>query len=170
MGAWGSCMMAGKERPEARAAPRRRNHPSMAAPRLAHLFDPDAGRTELGASLCWLCLYYPGSVAWPPPLYACGGTRQPESSMGTAVDLPGRRRPQYEDRPSAIAPGKWKETKKKRKMQLGLVPRAGELAACEADCGDHGRHISGPPCSPSLGKRNPLSFYSLRYSKIKTEE
>ncbi|KAJ1155981.1 hypothetical protein NDU88_008706 [Pleurodeles waltl] len=123
MGTWGSCRMAGKERPEARAAPRRQDHPRVAAPRLAHLLDPDAGRAEPGASLCWLCLCYPGSVAWPPPLYACGGTRQPESSVGTAVDLPGRGGPQYEERPSAVTPGEWKKRKRKEKHNQDSSPQ-----------------------------------------------
>ncbi|KAJ1157051.1 hypothetical protein NDU88_009766 [Pleurodeles waltl] len=100
MGSWGSCRRAGKDGPEAKAAPKCQNHPDIAAPRPAHLVDPGAGRAEPGASLCWLCLCYPGSAAC-----ACGGTRQPESSVATAADLSGRRGPQYVERPSTADTG-----------------------------------------------------------------
>ncbi|KAJ1107999.1 hypothetical protein NDU88_005384 [Pleurodeles waltl] len=105
MGAWGSCSTAAKEKPEVKAAPKHRDHQKVAAQRLARLPDPDASRAEPGASLSRLCLCYPGSVVWPPPLYACGGSRQPKSSVGTAVDLPGRREPQCKECPSTVAPG-----------------------------------------------------------------
>ncbi|KAJ1108160.1 hypothetical protein NDU88_005542 [Pleurodeles waltl] len=88
MGTWGSCKRAGKKGPEAKAASKCQNHPDIAAPRPAHLVDPGEGRAELGASLCWLCLCYPEGTAWLPPLCACRRTRQPESSVATAADLP----------------------------------------------------------------------------------
>ncbi|KAJ1192640.1 hypothetical protein NDU88_001946 [Pleurodeles waltl] len=130
MGAWGLCRRAGKEEPEVKAAPKCQNHPDIAALRPAHLVDSGAGRAEPGASLCWLCLCYPGSAVWPLPLCACRGTMQPESSVATAADLPGRRGPQYVECPSAADVGKWKEQKKK-KTQPGLVPATGEPAACK---------------------------------------
>ncbi|KAJ1138456.1 hypothetical protein NDU88_004840 [Pleurodeles waltl] len=105
--------MAGKERPETKAAPRHQNHQKVAAPRLARLLDPDASRAEPGASLCLLCLCYPGNIIWPPPLYACGGSRQPESSVGTTVDLPGRRGSHCEERPSTVTPGRYEGKKTK---------------------------------------------------------
>ncbi|KAJ1125654.1 hypothetical protein NDU88_004078 [Pleurodeles waltl] len=113
MGAWGSCRIAGKEGPEAKAAPRCQNHPTVAARRPALLVDPGAGRAELGASLCWLCLCYPGSAAWPPPVCVVEGPDslnpawQQQQTCLVEVD------PNMRSTLPLKTPGEWKEQKRK---------------------------------------------------------